>query len=256
MTRPSCKNCPVVNHVLAVGVTPINLNNSTNSSDISKIVRKTNVMQSHSLVEDVVIELEDGRSTATVINNIEDLCSSLNIEEQGNSSQELIEIIQPVVPCEITYNANLISEQSGYKNIDSNLEIEYHHEDETNSSVSLYHPSDISENSDSDKENTEQNQSIPPSSSESKRTKKRKRRAEIWNKNVNKKKRLDEQEYIGHKDKIKNKRSMGPSCNYRMNCSKLVSDNERASIFETFWKKIRTWDQRRQFLAQCVTRKL
>ncbi|CAG9839154.1 unnamed protein product [Diabrotica balteata] len=85
-----------------------------------------------------------------------------------------------------------------------------------------------------------------------KTTRKRKSNPKLWKTNIAKAKRLKGEEYVGFKENVKAAKVMGIPCNCRKLCHTKLDANERFQIFQTFWKKTYSWEQRHQFLAQSV----
>lgn len=50
-------------------------------------------------------------------------------------------------------------------------------------------------------------------------------------------------------------RKLKPPCSCKSKCYEKISEEKRLIIFNQFWKKCDTWDQRRQFIARSVTKK-
>ncbi|XP_045506945.1 uncharacterized protein LOC123703104 [Colias croceus] len=50
-------------------------------------------------------------------------------------------------------------------------------------------------------------------------------------------------------------REMKPPCKCKSKCYEKVPNETRIQIFDEFWKKCSSWDQRRQFIASNVTKK-
>lgn len=94
-------------------------------------------------------------------------------------------------------------------------------------------------------------------SSTKKRPRKRTRNEKKWQKNVAKKMRLQGKPYqskVAKKNKIVEARSLKPSCKCRAECFKKLSEEQRVKIFESFWSDCNNWDQRRQYIADRVTK--
>lgn len=50
-------------------------------------------------------------------------------------------------------------------------------------------------------------------------------------------------------------RKLKPPCSCKSKCYQKISEENRLHIFNQFWKKCDTWDQRRQVIARSVTKK-
>lgn len=94
-------------------------------------------------------------------------------------------------------------------------------------------------------------------SSTKKAPKKRKRNTEKWQKNLAKKARLQGKSYVSKvakKKKDVEARSLKPSCTCRAKCFEKLSNEVRQSIFDNFWSECNNWEQRRQYVADRVTK--
>lgn len=89
--------------------------------------------------------------------------------------------------------------------------------------------------------------------------KKRRRNEENWKKNVTKKARLEGLPYHSHVAKKVTEmggRVLKPPCKCRAKCYDRLTEASRQQIFDDFWKKCNNWEQRRQFVANRVTKEL
>uniref|UniRef100_A0A6P7G7E3 Uncharacterized protein LOC114334573 n=1 Tax=Diabrotica virgifera virgifera TaxID=50390 RepID=A0A6P7G7E3_DIAVI len=118
---------------------------------------------------------------------------------------------------------------------------------------------------DSEYSDEEQNENNPDTRTAESRRKK-KANSELWDKNVNKRKRMMGEEYVGYTrskdgtvkhDTKRNKRMLGPKCD-SVFCKKAanrfclrLSEEIRQTIFEKFWSM--SWEQKRLYVLHMTT---
>lgn len=84
--------------------------------------------------------------------------------------------------------------------------------------------------------------------------KKRKRNDLNWKKNIRKQKRAAGEEYLSSTNKIIGKREIKAPCHdkCRKQCKQNISVKNRALIHSQFWNDNIEFDQKRQFIANCI----
>lgn len=84
-----------------------------------------------------------------------------------------------------------------------------------------------------------------------------KKRDEKWQRNIAKKARLEGNSYespVAKKNKKVEARTLKPACSCRAKCFEKLSEEVRQTIFENFWSGCKSWEQRRQYVADRVTK--
>lgn len=77
-----------------------------------------------------------------------------------------------------------------------------------------------------------------------------------WKKNIRKSKKLAGRKYISSVGKPVESKKLKPPCqNCRNKCSMKISDDERKTVFNSFWNEKASWDCKRQFVASHVKSK-
>lgn len=99
--------------------------------------------------------------------------------------------------------------------------------------------------------NNEIGEDTPNKSEEKKKSRKRKREPDQWEKNLRKEKRLTGEKYINRGGKMVEKRTLKPSCHCRKKCYDKLSADDRSKMHNKFWA-LRSWDQRKQFVRLSV----
>lgn len=85
---------------------------------------------------------------------------------------------------------------------------------------------------------------------------KRKRNEKNWKCNVRKEKRAAGQEYVSKKKKVVQEKKLKQKCKEtcKLKCSLNFTEENRADIFKHFWSASMDNNQKRQFVALCITR--
>ncbi|XP_050510028.1 uncharacterized protein LOC126886911 [Diabrotica virgifera virgifera] len=169
-----------------------------------------------------------------------------------------------------TVNLNISSELLSESSVDKTYESTQQHENleelEDDCDPEFIPPEkEAHQEDDSEYSDEEQNENNPDTRTAESRRKK-KANSELWDKNVNKRKRMMGEEYVGYTrskdgtvkhDTKRNKRMLGPICN-SVFCKKAanrfclrLSEEIRQTIFEKFWSM--SWEQKRLYVLHMTT---
>uniref|UniRef100_A0A6P7GR70 Uncharacterized protein LOC114345767 isoform X3 n=1 Tax=Diabrotica virgifera virgifera TaxID=50390 RepID=A0A6P7GR70_DIAVI len=169
-----------------------------------------------------------------------------------------------------TVNLNISSELLSESSVDKTYESTQQHENleelEDDCDPEFIPPEkEAHQEDDSEYSDEEQNENNPDTRTAESRRKK-KANSELWDKNVNKRKRMMGEEYVGYTrskdgtvkhDTKRNKRMLGPKCD-SVFCKKAanrfclrLSEEIRQTIFEKFWSM--SWEQKRLYVLHMTT---
>lgn len=135
--------------------------------------------------------------------------------------------------------------------------------DGNNSEIESSDVPNIFETDSSDDPNYQTENNLSDSSESSEQTvinnsksRKRKRIPHKWKCNIRKEKRSAGQEYISKRGKLTPARIMKQPCNSncRTQCTKKLTHGDRQEIFANFWRKECSNDQKRLFVASCISK--